>query len=242
MRLVHRLRRNFRRERVFRDRLNPLDMYNDDELFRRFRLPRRELLELVDTFAADLDYVFDRKGGLSASMQIMIALRFYATGSFQEVIADTFGVSKGTVCTVIHKVSAVLVASVDKYVKFDRQEQTEETKRKFFSMNPGFAGVIGCIDCTHVKIQAPAKYEAIYVNRKGYHSINVQLICDADMKILNVVASDPGSFHDAKILRDSVVFPAFDDPTGSPLTGHFLGDSGYMLRYPIFLIELFFVG
>jgi hypothetical protein len=57
MRLVHRMRRHFRRERVFRDRSNPLDMYNDDELFRRFRLPRRELLELIDTFAVDLEYV-----------------------------------------------------------------------------------------------------------------------------------------------------------------------------------------
>lgn len=89
MRLVHRLRRHFRRERVFRDRLNPLDMYNDDELFRRFRFPRRELLELIDTFTEDLEYAFDRKGGLSASMQMLIALRFYATGSFQEVIADS---------------------------------------------------------------------------------------------------------------------------------------------------------
>ncbi|XP_052236393.1 putative nuclease HARBI1 [Dreissena polymorpha] len=50
------------------------------------------------------------------------------------------------------------------------------------------------------------------------------------MKIPNVVASDPGSFHDAFILRQSAVFPAFEDPNGPPLTGHLLGDSGYMLR------------
>lgn len=44
-----------------------------------------------------------------------------------------------------------------------------------------FPGVVGCVDCTHVAIFPPnivdEEYpENIYVNRKGYHSINVQLV------------------------------------------------------------------
>lgn len=43
----------------------------------------------------------------------------------------------------------------------------------------GFPGVIGAIDCTHVAIFSPPKeIEYIYVNRKGYHSINTQLVSD----------------------------------------------------------------
>ncbi|XP_032677057.1 uncharacterized protein LOC116846830 [Odontomachus brunneus] len=57
-----------------------------------------------------------------------------------------------------------------------------------------FPGIIGRIDCTHVAIVtivAPPKHhpqfpEHIYVNRKGYHSINVQLICDSDLKIIHL--------------------------------------------------------
>ena len=46
----------------------------------------------------------------------------------------------------------------------------------------GFPGVVGCVDCTHVAIVPPKKNcptypEHIYVNRKGYHSINVQIVC-----------------------------------------------------------------
>ena len=35
--------------------------------------------------------------------------------------------------------------------------------------------VIGCIDGTHVRIQAPAHCEDDYVNRKQFHSLNVQV-------------------------------------------------------------------
>jgi len=44
----------------------------------------------------------------------------------------------------------------------------------------GVPGVIGTIDCTHVAIFPPPSEglypEHIYVNRKGYHSINTQLV------------------------------------------------------------------
>ena len=42
-----------------------------------------------------------------------------------------------------------------------------------------FPDVVGAIDCTHVRIQAPPlDYEYAFVNRKGYYSKNVQGVCD----------------------------------------------------------------
>ncbi len=34
---------------------------------------------------------------------------------------------------------------------------------------------VGCVDGTQVKIKAPSEEEWVYVNRKGQHSINVQV-------------------------------------------------------------------
>ena len=41
-----------------------------------------------------------------------------------------------------------------------------------------FPCAIGCIDGTHIGIQAQNDHENGYVNRRGYHSINVQGICN----------------------------------------------------------------
>ena len=227
--IVHRLnRRNMRRDRVFRDRRNPLDLYNDSEFVERFRLPRWKVLELAEELNHELEYRLPRKGALNPAMQLMVALRFYACGAFQQVIGDTFGISKMTVHKTVQRVSAVLFTQLERHVFLPCQEAANANKRKFFSKY-GFPGCFGCVDCTHVKIQAPTENEGEFVNRKGYHSINVQLICDADMVIINAVVRWPGSVHDSRILRQSIVFDNLDqDPP--ILQGHLLGDSGYMLR------------
>ena len=56
-----------------------------------------------------------------------------------------------------------------------------------------------------------------------------QVICNADLVFINVIAKWPGSVHDARILRESMVFEAFER-NQKPLQGLISGDSGYMLR------------
>ncbi|WAR05592.1 HARB1-like protein, partial [Mya arenaria] len=66
--------------------------------------------------------------------------------------------------------------------------------------------------------------EGDYVNRKGYHSINVQMVCDSSFRFLNVVAKWPGSVHDARIFRESELCQQLE---AGALNGYILGDSGY---------------
>ena len=61
------------------------------------------------------------------------------------------------------------------YAAFDGVRGTTKTKQRFCTM-ADFPNVTGCIDCTRVKVIAPSQNEHEYVNRKAYHSINVQLI------------------------------------------------------------------
>ncbi|XP_033995593.1 putative nuclease HARBI1 [Trematomus bernacchii] len=99
--------------------------------------------------------------------------------------------------------------------------------RFFVKIRYSLPGIVGCIDGTHVRIQAPSEHEYLYVNRKGYHSINVQIVCNSDMGIVDLVARWPGSTHDARILRESALQREFE---AGRVNGLLLGDSGYPLK------------
>nr|CAI5867917.1 unnamed protein product [Callosobruchus analis] len=91
-----------------------------------------------------------------------------------------------------------------------------------------FPGVIGAVDCTHVEIAQPPIEQHNYINRKGYHSKNIQIICDYDLKIFNINALFPGATHDAFIWRNSCVREELETCyTRGERTSWLLGDSGY---------------
>lgn len=73
-----------------------------------------------------------------------------------------------------------------------------------------FPNVLGCIDGTHVPIKTPCKAEHLFINRKNFHSINVQGECDSDLRFTNLVAKWPGISHDSFIWTDSARSTKFD--------------------------------
>ena len=231
LRPVHRLnneaRRGLHRERVFRDGSHAFEIYDDVELYMRYRFRHADIMNLVD-MVGDNFSVAERKDSLTPTLQVLIALRFFACGSFQLVVGDLFGVSKATISRTIHRVAAAFARLVPRHVRFHPQRETEAMKVMFHAVAK-FPNVIGCVDCTHVKIATPAVNEHEYVNRKNDHAINVQLICDADASIINCVVHWPGSVHDARILRESPVIIKFETMP-RPLERFILGDRGYMLR------------
>lgn len=72
--ISRRLRRSLRRQRVFRDRRNPLDSFSDGELYEAFRFHRTELLRLFDDLAIEIEYVAPRHGSLPVPMQVCLLL------------------------------------------------------------------------------------------------------------------------------------------------------------------------
>ena len=216
-----------RRQRVLRDRLNPLDMYDDVDLYMRFRFCRTEIKRITDLLANDLRHDTDRNGALSPSLQVCLALRYFATGSFQSLVGDSIQVHKSTVCRTVRSVALSLCRRINTFVGFPSQpDQQIIARQKFFNI-AGFPDVLGCVDGTHIRIKTPTEHENVFVNRKGYHSINAQIVCDADLKITNCVIKWPGSKHDSYILRQSRLWGEFEAGT---YPGRLLGDSGYPLR------------
>ncbi|XP_062587984.1 putative nuclease HARBI1 [Saccostrea cucullata] len=174
------VRRNLRRQRVFRDRQNPLDAYDDIDIIHRYRLDRMTIISIIDIVQDRLERPTKRSASLPASLQVFATLRFLASGSQQRVIGDTLGISKASVCRSIDDVINILCRTMTN-IKFPTGDaETTRTKVGFHAI-AGFPNVLGAIDGTHIPITAPTTDEHLYVCRKGYHSINVQAIADCDM-------------------------------------------------------------
>ena len=103
-------------------------------------------------------------------------------------------------------------------------ENLEQTKAEF-ERYCRLPQVIGAIDCTHIEIiQPPAHmHPEQYFNRKGWTSINVQAVCDLNLKFLSVNAEWPGSVHDSRIFANSAIYAALRN---GQIDGILLADGG----------------
>ena len=93
-----------------------------------------------------------------------------------------------------------------------------------------FPRVIGVIDCIHVPIKSPWGDDAeLFRNRKGWHSINVQVIGDSQLLIRNIVARWSGSTHDSRIFDNCHQKVELEQ---NPMFQRhvILGDAGYPCR------------
>ncbi|KAK0136438.1 putative nuclease HARBI1 [Merluccius polli] len=213
-----------RNERVFRHYYDFL-AHDDDWLISRFRFPRAVLLEICTELGPGLERQTARSHALPVPIQVLTTLGFLATGSFQRELADRSGMSQGALSRAIPAVLNGIIRISARYIRFPYDAVNQAHIKAQFAEIAGFPNVIGAIDCTHIAIKAPSEGEYAYVNRKHFHSLNVQVICDAQMRLTNIVARWPGATHDSFVLTNSSV--------GNRLEAGMcdgLRDSGYALR------------
>lgn len=92
------------------------------------------------------------------------------------------GFEKSTVSKTVKDVTDAIVARAGQFIQWPVTSGARAAIKNGFYLQARFPNVIGCIDGTHVRIVAPSTDENAYVNRKGFHSINVQAVCDHDGK------------------------------------------------------------
>ena len=105
------------------DNFDPLEVYNDSAVIQRYRLPRELIRQLLGTISEDLRRATRRNFALTPQVQLLAALRFYATGSFQQVVGDGQGLSKASVCRSVQAVTYSLLRLVPQHVHFHTRDE-----------------------------------------------------------------------------------------------------------------------
>ncbi|XP_017468240.1 PREDICTED: putative nuclease HARBI1 isoform X2 [Rhagoletis zephyria] len=204
---------NARKERVVKPRPNHFEDWECNEFFRRFRLTKYSCQYLCSLIENQLAYATDRNQAVPVMQQLLICLRFYATGSFYITIGDFSSLHKSTVCRIITRVTKAIASLRSQFINLPSNGEILKIQEEFYNI-ARFPRVVSALDCTHVRIISPGGSTAEnFRNRKGYFSINVQAMCSAKLKFQNIVARWPGCTHDTMIFLNSAAKYTFDNGT-----------------------------
>ncbi|KOB64687.1 putative nuclease [Operophtera brumata] len=88
------IERILRGPRIYQIRRNYFEEYDEKAFGIRFRLYKRSALELLDLIEMKLEYPSDRNHSLSPVNQLLVTLRYYATGCHQLTMGDFGSVSR----------------------------------------------------------------------------------------------------------------------------------------------------
>ena len=200
--------------------VNFIDNFNNKEFKRNFRLKKSTFIALIQIFESQIN--LGRQ--ISIGLDLLCLLNYLASGSFMFMTAHVMGMTKSTVHRAIHRAMNQILPKFSQVIRFPTN--LNQVKRDFeakFNM----PGIIGCIDCVHVKIKSTSREVGeIFRNRKGDFSSNVQAVCMPDYMFYDAVVRWQGSAHDARIFEWSTLYNRLET---RQLPGILLGDSGYPL-------------
>ena len=154
-------------------------------------MSKSEIKCICDLIKDSMQPVGYRSIDLSLEQKVLICLKTLGSGSFQNCSKDFIDVAQPTVSRVLSDFIETMVKLAPDFIFMPRNNNKIcNMKREFYKIKD-FSGVIGCIDGSHIQIIAPHEDEFAYVNRKKFHSISIQGICDTNLLFLGVVAKWP---------------------------------------------------
>ncbi|CAH3966476.1 unnamed protein product [Pieris brassicae] len=216
-------RKTLRARKKYKMRFNPLNM--PDDTFRQYyRFTKQNMLKIVDLLRNDLE-VDLRGGGVPVELQVMAVIRYWARHGIQENCADVHGISQQTLSRLAQKVSIALCCKSSQYIKMPENSTEESTIMHQFEEISGMKNITGVLDCTHIKIQKISDNNGqSFINSQGQYSINTQVICDATLRIRDIVCRWRGSTDDARIYNESSIKRRFEE---NDFFGKLMGDCAY---------------
>ena len=191
------------------------------------------LLSLVEPLIRKSDTRFRKS--ISASERLALTLRFLATGDSQQTLSYSFRIGKATVSKIVSETcEAIYSALKEKYLSYPKCEDDWLHISEQFEEMWNMPHTIGCIDDKHIRIECPKLSGTLYYNYKGFFSMVLLAICDANYCFTLFDLGQYGSNNDSGVLANSQMGQMFEDdllhvPPDTKLQKDDLHDCPYFL-------------
>lgn len=187
--------------------------------------------------------VYRGRTPLPPGLKLSVTLRYLATGNSYRSLAFDFRVAHNTMSQFIPRVCRAIF---DEYQQelFVLPSSPDAWRRhaERFGRKWNFHHACGAIDGKHIAIKKPRKSGSLYYNYKGFFSIILLAVVDADYKFLWADVGANGSASDCGVFNRSRLRPAlenntmgFPDPEPLPdddrdMPYFLIGDDAFPLR------------
>lgn len=129
--------------------------------------------------------------------------RHFSQGANYQTLSWMFRIGKSTARKVVLETGDIIWKKLkDIYVSEPNEQQFSMISDEFYK-KWNFPNVCGALDGKHFAVQCPPNSGSQYYNYKGFYSIVLMAVCDANYKFTMVDVGSTGSENDASILRSS---------------------------------------
>lgn len=176
-----------------------------------------------------------RQDVLSVEEKVALTLRFLATGDSYSSLQLTFLIESSTICKVVVQVCDAIRTNLGPlHLKPPRTREEWLLISDRFMNQWQFPHTLGSVDGKHIEINKPQRAGSQYWCYKGFNSIVLLGVADADYKFLwaecgcNGVISDGGVF-DRSVFKQMLVTGQLNVPRDEQFPYYFLGDDAFPL-------------
>ena len=111
----------------------------------------------------------------------MVTLRYLATGEKQQVLSFFYRIGRSTISNILREtLQAIWIALNPRYLTPPTTIEAWGKIAKGFEEEWNFPHCLGAIDGKHIRMECPKNGGSAYYNYKGFHSIVLLAVCDAN--------------------------------------------------------------
>ena len=179
--------------------------FNDRKWLESYRISK----EMFEQLACDLQglqrQVTRLRKPVPIKTVVAMLLKRIGKGMDYREIGDKFGIGASTACKKVNEAMHFLVHSKLHIISKLQRGIDFQTIINGFQRKWNFPQCLGAIDGTHIPIKAPIIHHADYFNRKSFHSVILQVVCDSQCCFTDVFAGWPDRAHDSRVFARSQV-------------------------------------
>ena len=217
-----------------------------EDYSRFLRMDRDVFYELVDRLRIPLTAASSewQRQPLIPELKLAITLRYMASGESYMSLAYLFRVASNTISVLIPKVCDAIVENMmAEVIQLPTDAEGWKRVAHGFQSRWNFPHTLGAIDGKHIAIKKPASTGSLYHNYKGFFSIVLLAVVDADYKFIWADIGGEGSISDCSIFNQSSFKEAIEQnrlgipepepllPNEPPLPYYFVGDDAFPLKH-----------